>query len=174
MRTSGWQKQHIYFQRIVWGVSAVLSLLLIIFLLSLGFGYEVAGIFFILIFTLLRVSLGFIFKNHYGNSLVRILKFDYEEFERDFRMLFKEKNIRFKRNAEEDSYRYDFPGYSLSMTVQPHWVQVEQGLQPVTKVTLYELTSKNEAFAEMLAESIDEMIEQLAYSREKPAKLATD
>ena len=162
MVSSHWQKQHIHFQRIVWGVSAAISLLLIILLLVLGFGIEVAGVFFLLIFAIMRVSLAFIFKNHYANSMVRILKFDYEDYEkieRDFRIMFKDKHIRFQRKSDEDSYRYEFPGRSLSMTVQPYWLSGDK--KPVTKVTLYELTEKNEVFAEMLAESIDEMANKL-------------
>ena len=161
MVSSRWQKQHIHFQRIVWAVSAVISILLIILLLSLGFGIEVAGVFFIVVFVIMRVSLAFIFKNRYANSMVRILKFDYEEIERDFRIVFKNKNIRFYRRSEEDAYRYEFPGHSLSMTVQPYWLSPDSE-QPVTKVTLYELTAKNEAFAEMLADSIDEMADRRA------------
>jgi hypothetical protein len=163
MVSSRWQKQHIHFQRIVWAVSAVVSILLIILLLLLGFRIEVAGVFFIVVFAIMRVSLAFIFKNRYANSMVRILKFDYEEIERDFRIVFKNKNIRFYRRSEEDTYRYEFPGRSLSMTVQPYWLSPDNE-KPVTKVTLYELTAKNEAFAEMLADSIDEMADQ----REKP------
>jgi hypothetical protein len=161
MASSRWQKQHIHFQRIVWAVSAVIATLLIILMLLLGFGIEVAGVFFILVFAIMRVSLAFIFKNRYANSMVRVLKFNYEEIERDFRVVFKNKNIRFYRRSEEDTYRYEFPGHSLSMTVQPYWLSPDNK-QPVTKLTLYELTAKNEAFAEMLAESIDEMANQRA------------
>jgi hypothetical protein len=39
--------------------------------------------------------------------------------------------------------------------------------QPVTKVTLRVLNAKNKAFAEMLAESIDEIADQRANGREK-------
>ena len=160
MVSSRWQKQHIHFQSIVWGVSAVISILLVILLLLLGFGIEVAGIFFIAIFVILRISLAFIFKNHFGNSMVRVLKFDYEEIERDFRMVFKDKNIRFYRKSEEDAYYYEFPGHSLVMISQPYWLSGD--MKPVTKVTLRILTAKNKAFAEMLAESIDDMVNQRA------------
>ncbi len=166
MGTSRWQKQHIHFQGIVWGISAVISFLLIILLLLLGFGMEMAGIFFIVVFAILRISLAFIFKNRFGNSMVRILKFEYEEIERDFRIVFKNKNISFKRKSEEDAYRYEFPWHSLSMTVQPYWLSPDSG-QPATKVTLYELTAKNKAFAEMLADSIDEMAAQRANNQDK-------
>ena len=160
MKSSRWQKQHIYFRNIVWASSAVLSILLLILLLSLGFGIEVAGILFICVFFIARISLAFILKNRFANSMVRILKFDYEEIERDFRMMFDKKYIRFYRKSEEDAYRYEFPGHSLSMTIRPYWLSMDMK-QPATLVTLYELTAKNEEFAEMLAESIDEMANQL-------------
>ena len=163
MVSSRWQKQHIHFQSIVWAVSAVISILLIILLLLLGFRIEVASVFFIVVFAIMRISLAFIFKNRFANSMVRILNFNYEEIERDFRIVFKNKNIRFYRRSEEDAYRYEFPGHNLSMTAQPYWLSPD-GEKPVTKVTLHELTTKNEAFAEMLADSIDEM----ADLREKP------
>lgn len=161
MVSSRWQKQHIHFQRNVWAVSAAISILLIIFLLSLGFGIEVAGVFFLVIFAIMRVSLAFIFENRYVNSMVRILKFDYEEIERDFRIVFKNNNIRFYRRSEEDAYRYEFPGHHLSMTIQPYWISPDSE-RPFTKATLYKLNAKNKAFAEMVADSIDEMAHRLA------------
>ncbi len=158
MVSTRWQKQHIHFQSIVWASSAIISILFMILLLLLGFRIEMAGIFFIVVFVITRLLLAFAFKNRYGNSMVRILKFDYEDIERDFRILFKDKNIRFYRKSKDDAYYYEFPGHSLSMTAQPYWLSGDKG--PVTKVTLYELTAQNEAFAEMLAESIDEMANQ--------------
>jgi hypothetical protein len=158
MAPSGWQKQHIHFQKIVWAVSGVTSGLLIILLLVLGYRVEVAGIFFLVLFAFLRVVLAVIFKDRMANSLVRLLKFDYEEIERDIRMVFKNKGIRFYRRVEEDVYRYEFPGRNLSMIAQPYWISLERA-RPYTKLTLYKLTAKNEAFAEMLAEAIDEMEE---------------
>lgn len=155
-----WQKQHIYYPRIVWGVSAVISFLLILIMLVFGFSIEVAGVFFLLTFAALRLLLAYLFKNRYANSMVRLLKSDYEALERDFRMVFKNNQIRFTRQTDAEAYSYDFPGHSLSMTVQPHWAQIESPARPFTKVTLHELTAKNEAFAQTLAESIDEMIEQ--------------
>ena len=166
MVSSHWQKQNIHFQRNVWGVSAVISLLLIIIMLALGFGIEVAGVFFIITFAVTRISLAFIFKNRYANSMVRILKFDYEEIERDFRIVFKNNNIRFNRKSEEEAYRYEFPGYSLSMTVQPYWLTIDNQ-QAATLLTLRILTAKNEAFADMLAASIDEMAAQRTNDQEK-------
>lgn len=53
----------------------------------------------------------------------------------------------------------NFPGISLSMIVQPYWLSSDSE-QSATKVTLHVLNAKNEAFAEMLADSIDEMMDQ--------------
>ena len=173
MGSSHWQKQHIYFRSIVWATSAVISVLLIILLLSLGFEIEVAGVFFIVIFVIMRVSLAFILKNRFANSMVRILQFNYEELERDFRTVFKNKYIRFYRQLEEDAYHYEFPGHSLSMFVQPYWLSSDKP-QPATLVTLRILNAENKAFAKMLADSIDEMVAQRANGQEKPDKLTTD
>lgn len=167
MASSRWQKQHIHFQRAVWAVSAAISLLLIILMVSLGYTIEVAGVYFLVVFAVTRVSLAFIFKNRYANSMVRILKFDYEELERDFRIVFKEQSIRFFRRFEEDAYRYEFPGRNLSMTVQPYWLPSDMNPKGVTKLTLRVLNAENTAFAEMLAEAIDEMAEKRASGGEK-------
>lgn len=163
MRTTTWQKQNINLQKTVWGISAVISSLLIILLLSLGYRIQVAGVFFILVFAILRILLAYIFNNRYANSMVRLLKFDYEEIERDFRFVFKNKFLRYKHITEEEAYSYEFPWRKLTMTVQPYWRSGD--MEPVTKVTLHKLTAKNEAFAEMLAEAIDEMALQLANKR---------
>ena len=157
MSTSSWQKQHLHFQRYVWGASAVLSLILISILLALGYSIEVAGTIFILVFVLLRVSLAFIFNNRYANSMVRVLKFDYEELERDFRIVFKNESIRFFRRSEEDAYLYEFPGYKLNMVAEPYWLPIDINPKPVTKVTLKVVTAENREFAERLAAAIDEM-----------------
>jgi len=169
MGSSRWQKQNIYLGKVVWLASAVASILLLTLLLSLGFRIEAAGAIFIVAFFILRVSLAFILKNRFANSMVRILKVEYEEIERDFRTVFKNKYIRFYRKSEEDAYRYEFPGHNLSMIVQPYWLA--DYMQPATLVTLRELNAKNEAFAEMLAESINEMIDQRMSSREKRNKV---
>jgi hypothetical protein len=164
--SSHWQKQNIHFQRNIWGISAGISLLPIIILLVLGFGIEVAGVFFLITFVILRIALAFIFKNRYANSMVRVLKFDYEELERDFRIVFKNSNIRFNRKLEEEAYHYEFPGHRLIMNVEPYWLHMDNQ-QAATLVTLRVLTTENEAFADMLAEAIDDMVEQRANVQEK-------
>jgi len=165
MASSHWQKQNTNMRNIVRVIALVIAILLSLIFVS----FEVlkitaASLIFLAIFMITEVTLAFAFKNRYANSMVRVLKLDYEEIERDFRIVFKDNHIRFYRQSEEDAYSYEFPGHSLNMTVQPHWIQRDPTSQPVTKVTLHELTAKNEAFAEMLAESIDEMAIQPANS----------
>jgi hypothetical protein len=167
MASSRWQKQHVHFQGIVWGAAAAISIVLIMILLLLGFRIEMAGIIFIVVFVITRLALAFLLNNRYANSMVRILKFDYEELERDFRIVFKNNNIRFFRKSEDDAYSYEFPGRNLNMTVQPHWLSFDMNQQAVTKVTLLVLNAKNTAFAEMLAGAIDEMADRRAAGREE-------
>lgn len=166
MVSSRWQKQNLNFWKYVWGISAVITLLLVILLVSLGLiGMETGGILFLIVFMVMRLLLAFIFKNRYANSMVRVLKFDYEELERDFRIVFKNNNIRFNRKLEEESYHYEFPGHRLRMNVEPYWLSMDNQ-QAATFVTLRILTAKNEAFADMLAEAIDDMVAQRTNSRE--------
>lgn len=163
MISSHWQKQNMNIRNIVRVISLIISILLSIAFVMVGLlDITETSLLFLVLFMITEVAWAFALKNRYANSLVRVLKFDYEEIERDFRMVFKDKHIRFYRKLEEDAYRYEFPGYGLMMTVQPHWVIKDLNVPPVTKVTLHELTAKNKAFAKLLAESIDEMADQRA------------
>ena len=166
MVSSRWQKQNMNLWKIVWAAAAIISFLLFMLLFLLGWRMEAAGVIFIAVFFGLRILLAFLLKNRFANSMVRILKFNYEELERDFRTVFKNKYIRFIRRSEEDAYHYEFPGHHLNMTVKPYWLSGD--IQSVTLVTQHGLTAKNQAFAEMFAEAIDEMAEQRANDREKP------
>lgn len=150
-------------------ISIVISGLLGLLFVSLGF--EKGGV-----VSLLVASLGFILtlilSNRKPKTMVRILELDSEENERDFRILFKENYIQFVRKKEDDAYRYEFPGRGLSMTIQPYtihnynyFIDRQVMKQPTIEVTLGELNAKNKEFAESLAESIDEMANNLANSR---------
>lgn len=81
--------------------------------------------------------------------------------------MFKNKFIRFQRKSEDDAYSYEFPGRNLSMTVRPYWVNSDMSQPPATKVTLRVVNAKNMEFAEMLANSIDEMADQRTRAKEK-------
>lgn len=163
MLSSRWQKQNRNLQNIVRVISAAVAILLSLLLLSLGLlDITEMSLLFLAFFLIAEVAWAFALKNRFVDSMVRLLKFNYEEIERDFRKVFKDKFVRFYRRTEEDAYSYEFPGHSLIMTVQPHWIDRNETTPPVTKVTLHKLTAKNEEFAEMLAESIDEMADQRA------------
>lgn len=53
------------------------------------------------------------------------------------------------------------------MIVEPYWLFMDQSQKSATKVTLRELNAKNEAFGNMVADSINEMAARLT---ENPAK----
>lgn len=96
-----------------------------------------------------------------AEMMTRILRNDYEEIERDFRVIFKENHIRYYRRVEEDSYYYEFPGRSLTMRVEPYIFHnllfvKQQNPQPAASIRLSDVTTKNVEFANFLADSIDE------------------
>ncbi len=168
MASSRWKKQNSFIRNTGFAISIVVSALLVLLFVSLGF--EKGGIISLLV-AILGFILTLILSNRKPKSMIRILSFDYEEIERDFRLLFKENYIRYIRKKEDDAYRYEFPGHSLSMTIQSYTVHnynyfVDRQLtkQPTTEVALGELNEKNKEFAEKLAESIDEMVIKLSCS----------
>ena len=161
MASSRWQKQNTHIQNIVRIIAFVISILLSILFLSLKLLDIVnLSLIFLTIFMITEVSWLFILKNHFADSLVRVLKFDYEELDWDFRMLFKNNQIRFYRELKDDSYRYEFPGHSLFMTVQRHWISRDQLIPAATKITLHKVIAKNEAFAQTLADTLDDMAKE--------------
>jgi hypothetical protein len=112
--------------------------------------------------------LAFLILKHQANSMIRVLKFGYQEIERDFRILFKNNNIHFNRKTEEEAYHYNFPGQSnLGMTIQPYALMnlgvgdQKEMILSATKITLGDLDTENKAFAEKLADLIDEMAKNL-------------
>lgn len=113
------------------------------------------------------LSLAFFLLRHRANAMVRVIKFDYMEVERDFRILFKENNIQFNRKTKEDGFQYDFFGHKgLSMTLELYELLNLEGngpqrvLQPATKITLAKLNDTNQTFVERLTNLIDEMMNQ--------------
>lgn len=156
METSRWQRQYIHLQPLVWGVSVVLATLLFAILMLVGWRAEVAGISFLVVFLVLRVALAYLLNNRFANSMVRVLKFDPAEAERDFRFVLKDLFVRYYHKPDEEGYRYVIPGHQLTMAVHPYWLSYESD-KPVTKVTLQVVNTKNRAFAAKLAAAIDEM-----------------
>ena len=103
--------------------------------------------------------------NHLAKSWTRILKFDHEKVEHAFSLIFKENDIQFQKQTEEDGYRYEFPEHSLIMAVKPYSdPDSEIGRKavtlPTTAVTLSEVTAQNRPFTKKLAKEIDKMASQ--------------
>ena len=169
MVPSRWQKHDFYIRNVGMGITLGIALLLAFLTSLLGLGRP--GILVVGIVAVVGMMVSITIGNRYARSMVRILKFEYEEIERDFRILFKDNHIQFHRKTEEDVYRYNFLGHRLSMTIEPYQIlnPVEEGqttwFLAATQVTLSELNTKNQAFAEKLADLIDEMAEQLANKR---------
>lgn len=171
MVPSSWQKHNFYIRNVGIGITLGIALLLAFLTSLLGLGR--LSVIIVGIVAIVGMTVSITMGNRYARSMVRILKFDYEEIERDFRILLKDNYIQFNRKTIEDVYRYDFPGHRLSMTVE-HYQILNTGKEeqktwflPATQVTLSELNSKNQAFAERLADLIDEMASQLANKRNK-------
>lgn len=165
MVSSRWQKHDLFIRNVGLGVTfcAAILLALLASLQGEGQGVEMVGMAVAVLGIWLSLAVG----KRYAKSMIRVLKFDYEEIERDFRLLFKENNIRFSRKMEASIYRYDFFGHSLSMTVEPYGLMNlglgdgKSMILPATQITLGKLDAKNQAFADKLANLIDEMANQL-------------
>lgn len=164
MVSTRWQKQN---------RSKLSTALLILFVSIFAIGYPASlfnldGIMAVVVSfvgALGGIALAFFLIKRNASSLVRVLRFDYEEIERDFRLLFKKNHIQYQRQEEDDGYRYDFPGHELSMTIRPYSLHNfnfnrQNNKQPATLVTLGKLNDKNEPFAGKLASLIDHMAKQ--------------
>ena len=151
------------------GITMGIAILLTFLTASLGLRLSVLIVGIVVV---VGMTVSIIIGNRYAKSMVRILRFEYEEIERDFRLLFKDNHIQFHQRTEEDGYRYDFRGHRLSMTIEDYQIPDSGEGQttwflPAPQVTLSELNPKNQAFAERLAGLIDEMAIQLADDRNK-------
>lgn len=153
------------------GITLGIATLLAFLASLLGLGRQ--GILIVVLIVVVGMTVSITIGNRYARSMVRILKFEHEEIERDFRVLFKDNHIQFHRRTEEVGYRYNFYGHRLSMTIEPYQLVStgEEGQMtwflPATRVTLGELNTKNQAFAGSLADLIDEMADQLEKDRNK-------
>lgn len=148
------------------GITLGIALFLAFLNSLLGLGRP--GILIVGIIVVVGITVSIAIGNRYAKSMVRILKFDYKEIERDFRLLFKENHIQYHRKTEEEVYRYNLLGHRLSLTLEQYQI-LNTGVKgqktwslPATQVTLSELNTKNQAFAERLADLIDEMADRLA------------
>lgn len=169
MAPENWQKQDFYLRNVGSAITLGVALFLAFLTSLLGLGRLSVPIVGVVL--LVGMSASVIIGSRYGRTMVRILKFEPEEIERDFRLLFKDNFIQFHRREEEEGYRYDLLGHGLSMTIEPYEIAStgEEGrptwFLPGTRVTLSELNTRNQAFAEKLAGLIDEMAVRLAEKR---------
>ena len=166
MVSSRWQKQDYRIGKVGLGITVGIATLLELAVSILRLGSR-SGLIALLVLAVGVTVVGIINKR-YAKPMVRILKFEYEEMLRYFRILFKENHIRFFPRREEFSFLYAFPGWELSMTVEHYSVQdMHMGkLQSFSKVTLNNINETNQTFADKLANLIDEMENQRA-SNEK-------
>jgi hypothetical protein len=147
MAPSSWQKQDFYIRNVGIGITLGIALFLAFLTSLLGLGRLSVPIVGVVV--LVGMTASVIIGSRYARAMVRILKFDCEEIERDFRLLFKDNFIQFHRRDEEEGYRYDLLGHGLTMTVEPYQI-VSGGAEgrptwfvPATRVTLSGLTTQN-------------------------------
>lgn len=112
-------------------------------------------------------------------SLSRSLKLEYKDAEFALRKLFKDKNIVFHRQEDDDKfYTYELLGRDLTATIIPYDPSLGVAGSPFlplnemmaykhTLVTLQFLNTQNKVFAEELTIAIDEMVAPGVGSREK-------
>ncbi|WP_420644576.1 hypothetical protein [Candidatus Leptofilum sp.] len=151
------------------GMTIIGSIFALFWMLLIWFGLERNWVSLLITVLLIGAvfSLTFALQNRHANALIRVLKMEYTAVDFALRLLFKEKQIRFNRQTEEESTRIEFSGQSLTMTVQPYFLHnfvanQKTRPQPATLLTIRGLNEQNKAFAEMLADSIDEMAKQKA------------
>lgn len=154
MRSLRWAKQNTTIWYGGWIITTIICSMIQILLLSLGGMGKLITIFVLIA----GLGLTAILRDRYANSMERVLLFDNKDVESAVRVVFKQKNIRFYRQTEEDSYIFKFSWPSLILTVKPDtFVDVHMNPQPATKVTLCNVNAKNQGLAEMLAKYLDEI-----------------
>ena len=113
MKSLRWVKQNttIWYGR--WVITAIVCSVTRILLLSQGG----TGLLITILVLIAGLTLTGILRNRYANSMERILLFDYKEVESAVRVVFKDKNIRFSRNTEEELYIFKFSWFRGSLRV---------------------------------------------------------
>ena len=157
---SRWQKRNEMVQEYIWIFAAIIA-----FVVAMSFqsrGPEQMGAIAVGVYVVLRFLLGFVLNALFANVVVGVLKFDHQELDADFRLLFEHQSILYAHKAGKNDYRYEFPGYDLTMMVQPYRLPTSsRKQQTVTKVTFHELNGRNRAFVDKLTGAIDGMVKQL-------------
>jgi hypothetical protein len=116
---------------------------------------------FIALIWIVGVKLTFILNDHFAKSMVRTIRLDYDLALWEVQRAFRNNNIWFSAQIEEDVIRFKFREPFMILTIEPYvfnfMVDQETETNQGSKVTLHRLNTKNKAFAVILTEAIDEM-----------------
>ena len=158
MVTTQWQQQNFQTRNTGVTITVSVSILLTGLLLLVGMAWMSQWLGIVVVVAGLVATHRRMRKN--AETMTRVLRQDYEEIERDFRMIFKDHNIRYYRRMDEDAYAYEFPGRSLTMRVEPYvfhnlLLSRTGNPNPAACIHLRKVNSQNAQFAEFLAETID-------------------
>ncbi|MEM7032779.1 MAG: hypothetical protein AAF629_24730 [Chloroflexota bacterium] len=169
MIASPWQKQNTPILKAglvaTVGVFVVIKILVLLSLLEKNWLTLIATLLLATVVVILTLR----FSKSYAKSMIRILRFDSEDTEWAVRNVFKGKNISFNLKIEqhwqtrEPLYIFKFPSPGLTLTIEPY-ESFDLQNEPIsaTKVALDGLNERNKALATMLADAIDEMVNQQA------------
>ncbi|MEM7116662.1 MAG: hypothetical protein AAF614_29780 [Chloroflexota bacterium] len=164
MVTSRWQKQN----------TSIFSIAFLILFVTIGFiGFPTRlfnlegrmALIVSAIIAILGIGLAFLLVKWRPNAMVRILRFNHQTVEQNFRDLFANNSIEFQLKKNDGTYCYEFPRQSLKMSTQPYALHNfefdhKRTKQPATKVMLENLRADNQDFARRLADLIDNMAKQ--------------
>lgn len=153
-----WQKRNTIFSDYIWIAVAIIAFLVALSFWSLG-PAQLGGI-AVATYFVLNFIITFTVNNLFPNAMVRVLRFDYIEFEDDIRTLFQENKLNFFRRTGEEIYNFDFPEEDLTVSVEPYVVVPSRttNSNAATKLTLEKLSSANRSFADQVTGLIDELV----------------
>ena len=165
MISSRWHRQNGSF--LYSGPAIIIAIYLLVGMLFNSFGLERNWLTLLIstLITIVATLLAFALMKLRAKSMTRALKMEKDAALFALRMMFKDKQIRYNQQLEDDISRFEFHGQSLTMTVQPYFLHnfvfgPKNNPQPATLVILNGLEAHNQSFADLLTESIDEMAKQ--------------
>ena len=165
MISSRWQKQNTHFLYI--GPAVIIGLYLMVgnLVRSLGFERNWVTLLITSLVSVVTIIVAYVLMKLRAKSMTRVLKLDNETTEFALRKLLKDKHIQFRRQKDGGETLFEFPGHSLTMTVESYFLHnfvftAKKNPQPATLVSLKQLDATNQSFADTLALAIDEMATQ--------------
>ncbi len=160
MVSSKWQKQNSAWFNI--GYSILFVSIVVMGFPAILLGLEgTAAVAATIIGLLAGFGLAYYLVKRKTNTMVRVIKLNTQNIERDIRLLLKEHNIQFNRKQEEEAYHYHILTHDLKLTLQPYDLlnlnvtHRKNVMVPASKLTLGELDADNESYALKLADLID-------------------